>query len=283
MSYGTYEASRTLGAPIHFYEFACDVQMFRYTDHEVAVVYFGNTFNPLPIDRGKLVETGTMDKKQFSITVPHDCEIANLYLAYPPSDVTTIKIWAGHLGDPDNEFKVVYTGRVLSCSRKKTSATLTCEPVTTSMKRNGLRRRYQYGCPFVLYSAQCGASRAANTVTSVVSDVSGGRITLPGAWTPRPKAKYLDGIVQWTKADGSTEIRTIKRVESGGNVLLLSYLPTGLAPGMTVQVSLGCNHKAGIASQADGDCGPLFSNIQNFGGQLWIPFKNPIGVVNNYY
>lgn len=283
MTYGTYEASRTLGAPIHLYEFACGPQYFRYTDHEVAAVYLGNTFNPLPIDRGKLVETGTMDKKQFSITLPHDCDIANLYLAYPPSDVTTVKIWAGHLGDPDDEFKVVYTGRVLSCTRKKSSATLTCEPVTTSMKRNGLRRRYQYGCPYVLYSEKCGASKAANTVTSLVSDINGSRITLPGAWTAKPKAKYLDGIVSWTKTDGSTETRTIKRVESGGNVLLLSYLPTGLAAGMTVSVSLGCNHKAGIAAQADGDCGPLFGNIVNFGGQPWIPFKNPIGVVNNYY
>lgn len=283
MTYGTYEASRTLGEPIHFYEFACDTQAFRYTDHEVAVVYLGNTFNPLPIDRGKLVETGTMDKKQFSITVPHDCEVANLFLAYPPSSVTTVKIWAGHVDDPDEEFKVVYTGRVLSCARKKSSATFTCESVATSMKRNGLRRRYQYGCPYALYSEQCGVSRAAFTVPVLVSDISGSRITLPNTWTTRPKEKYLDGVVQWTKTDGTTEVRTIKRVESGGNVLLLSYLPTGLSAGMVVNVSLGCNHKAGVASQTDGDCGPLFGNIVNFGGQPWIPFKNPIGVVNNYY
>jgi len=283
VTYATYEASRSLGAPIQLFEFVCGTRAFRYTDHELPVVFTGLTFAPIAIDRAKIVESGTMDTKSFSITVPHDVDIANLFLAYPPSDVTTLKIRAGHLGDPDEEFKIIWTGRVLSCSRRKTSATFTCESVATSMRRNGLKRRYQYGCPYALYSEKCGVVRAAFTVTATVEAINGSRVKLPAGWTSRDTAKYLDGIFEWTTSDGVAEVRTIKRVESGGTVLVLSYNPTGLTEGASVSVSLGCNHKAGVASQTDGDCGPLFNNIQNFGGQPWIPFKNPIGIVNNYY
>jgi len=283
MTYAAYEGSRTLGAPINLYKFTCGTLAFRYTDHEFAVVLAGETFVPIPIDRGKITESGTMDKKTMQVGFPHTVEIANLFLAAPPSDIVTLKVWGGHADDPDGEFKVVWTGRVLSCSRKKTTAELTCEPISTSMKRNGLRRRYQFGCPFVLYGPDCKASKAAFSVSTTVAAISGSRIALPAGWTSRDPAKYLDGLVEWTNDSGNREVRTIKRVEGDGTTLLLSYIPRELYVGHTVSVVPGCNHKAGIAAQPDGDCGPVFGNILNFGGQPWIPFKNPIGLVNNYY
>jgi hypothetical protein len=40
-------------------------------------------------------------------------------------------------------------------------------------------------------------------------------------------------------------------------------------------VVLGCNHQA--YAEEGGDCQPLHDNIVNYGGDRWIPLKNPIG------
>jgi hypothetical protein len=122
-----------------------------------------------------------------------------------------------------------------------------------------------------------GANVPAAGVTST-------RVTLGAGWSGgRDPSKYAGGMVEWRTVDGTLEIRTIIRIENGGLTLLLGGPTRGLLIGADVDVILGCNHKAGISAQPDGDCLPLHNNIQNFGGQPWIPFKNPIGLVNNYY
>ena len=62
---------------------------------------------------------------------------------------------------------------------------------------------------------------------------------------------------------------------------MLSGLPQDLAVNDSVEVVVGCNHKA--YAEDDGDCQPLHDNILNYGGDRWIPLKNPIGTYNNYY
>lgn len=79
------------------------------------------------------------------------------------------------------------------------------------------------------------------------------------------------------------EVRTILRIENGGTTFLLGGTTRGLSVGTPINMVLGCNHKSGTDAQPDGDCGPLHHNILNFGGQERIPFKNPIGLVNNFY
>lgn len=287
MTYGTTESSRYLGEPVNLYLFRYGdqaAQIYAYTDAEEPIVLEGEgiTYIPLPIDRGKIVASGSLDKATMTVSTPADSALAKLYLVYPPSGVTTLLMRQGHLTDPDAEFPVVWTGRVLSCTRKGSKAEFTCEPVTTQLRRNGLRRRYQFGCPHALYGPECRASKSAATTVVTVVTVSGTRVTLSPNWSDRAE-KHAGGIAEWQLDDLSTEMRTIKRVENGGTVLLLSGPTRGLVAGMEIKAILGCNHKAGIAAQQDGDCGPLHDNILNFGGMPFIPLKNPISMTNMYY
>lgn len=292
MSFGNYEGSRFSGEPVNLYHFKYgenDNEFYAYTDAEQPITHPSTgpesvIYAPIPIDRGKITSSGSLDKSNMKISTPYDCALADLYLSYPPSYVTSLIMYQGHVSDADQDFKVVWSGRVMSCARRGSQAEFTCEPISTSLRRNGLRRRYQFGCPHVLYGDDCRADKARATASVTVQSVSGSRITVASDWADIARAaKYVQGLAEWIATSGGREIRTILRAENGGRTFLLSGSPRGLVAGSALDLVLGCNHKAGIPAQPDGDCAPLHDNILNFGGQPYIPFKSPIGFVNNFY
>lgn len=273
MTFESREISRTLGEPINLYRFSLGDTVYPYTDAEQAVAFNGDIYNPIPIDRAPLSASGSLDKAALTVSMPQETEVAELYRVYPPTDAVSLVIFQGH--HAESEFLVIWSGRVLSCARDGHEAELTCEPVSTSMRRPGLRRHYQYGCPHALYGPQCGANRAARTVTVNIVSVSGTSVNLTSGWEGAfTRAKFLGGILQWTNSAGRTELMTIIKVQETS--VQLGGTPQTLDAGAEVEISAGCNH------QLD-DCQTLHENIVNFGGQPWIPLKSPLGQVNNYY
>jgi hypothetical protein len=158
---------------------------------------------------------------------------------------------------------------------------LSGEPISASMKRNGLRRRYQYGCPHVLYGPLCRADKTAATVIGVVASASSQSFVLEAGWEgTKPPAKFIGGYAEWINVKGNREIRTIYAVT--GNTIKVRGLVRDLAVGANVNMVLGCNH-------SEDDCANLHieivtgdSNVVNYGGQLWIPLENPVNKNQNY-
>jgi hypothetical protein len=293
MAFLRLEGSRHQAQPTNLFLFVYGdggKSYFAYTDAEQAITsgIDGDgdpiVYQPVPISRGSYTSSGTLDKSTIEIGIPQDLPLAELFRVYPPSQVVSLIIYQGHTNDPEGEYLACWSGRVLSCSREDNEAKLSCEPISTTMKRPGLRRPYQYGCPHVLYGSECRANKSAATRTVTPIAIDGTVLTLPTNFdlTAR-KPKYLGGMVRWV-SDGDTVLRTILRVTgANSNVLSLSGVISGLAAGAPVSVTLGCNHQAGVGPQPNGDCHPLHNNIQNFGGQMWIPTKNPIGLRNQYW
>ncbi len=293
MSFGAREASSEGGSPI-------DLFLFRYGQPDSAVLAFTDaeqdiadapadrpglfvTYKAIAIERDEVQATGTMDRATIDVRTSDDSALADLFRLYPPSHVVTLVLRQGHAGDPDEQFLVAWSGRVTAFNSDENEARFTCEPISTSLKRIGLRRRWQRGCPHWLYGPQCKASKEAATETHVVLAVLGAQLTFAEDWTEDPrKAKFQGGLAEWTLGDGRNEIRTILRSNEDGTIIL-GGPATGLEAGDSVALSLGCNHLAGVALQPEGDCGPLHDNILNFGGQMWIPFKSPVGLTNNFW
>ena len=277
MTYPQLEASRAQGRPVELYYFrygSDPAAFYAYTDSEDAVTIGGVTYNPVPLRRGNIVSSGSLDKSRLAVNLPLNTEIVELFRVFPPSQVVTLTIYSGHLSDPDADFYVVWVGRVLQCSRGGSNlpeAELTCEPSSTSMRRTGLRRNYQLSCPHVLYEQGdnlCNADKAAATITLATVTVTPNKISFALGWNAAiPVTKYLGGIVTWPGLF-FTEYRSILRIGQLVN-LTLSGPTTGLNPGDSVDVSLGCNRLVS-------DCENLHNNIVNFGGQPFIPTKNPI-------
>lgn len=289
MSYANFEASRTKGEHITLYHFFyVNEEQYYYTDAEKEVELFGfpQPFIPQPIAHGNISSSGTLDKAMLEVRLPRSSGLAEAFRVYPPGEVVNVVIRQFHREDPAAEALVVWTGRVLSGGFDEDTLRLSCEPVSTSMRRTGLRRHYQIGCPHVLYGTSCRANKAAATVPDIpVIAVGGTAVTLQSGWLPAPwaaagktTAKFISGMMTWTYESryGPVETkRTILRI-NGSDEILLSGPTTGLVTGAKVNMILGCNHQLS-------DCENLHANVKNYGGQPWIPQKSPFGFSNNYY
>lgn len=284
MSFSEYEESVWHGEPVDLFLFTYGTgagEFYAYVDSEIAVTVGGITYQPIPIEREAINASGTLDKSGLTLSIDGNEGVAELFRVYPPSQPVTIIIRQGHIGDPDEEHSVIYTGRVLSCSWEDNIAKLTCEPVATSMQRAGLRRHYQYGCPHALYMGDetggCRASKEAATRSTTVSGVTGSLVTLPTGWQGSfDRSKYIGGMIEWTAPSGTVSRRSILKINTATNTLTVGGPIPGMAVGDTVAVVLGCNHQMT-------DCDELHNNINDFGGQPWIPTKNPFGNTQNYY
>jgi hypothetical protein len=288
MTYPAYEGSVEDGGPIQLYRFVYGAEAGEYLAYtnstsEQTVDHGGSVgvivYSPIPIQRGNIVSNGTLDKSAIRISLDVGTDLAELFRVYPPSSVVQLIIYEGHIDDPDDQFVVIWAGRVISTSREGSELNLSGEPISTQLRRPGLRRHYQYGCPHALYSDACGADKGAATVTATVSAIDGTVITLTAGWEGAfSPLKFQRGTLEWTPAGASAIRRTIIRVS--GDDLSLSGLPVDLAVSDTVDVVLGCNHQAFTAN--GGDCETLHDRLVSFGGQPWIPTKNVINK-NPYY
>ena len=278
MSFGNIEESRSLGSPTNLYLFRYGSEpsdVFAYCDCEHPVTFDGNIYVPIAISRQAIRSNTTLDKSELMVETADNTQLADLFKYYPPSEVVSLTIFQGHADDPDNQWIACWSGRVLGVKSNANTATYTCQPISSSMQRPGLRRNYGYGCPHRLYGTQCGANKAAATRTATVAGLLSNAIELAPEWDTAPRRpKYIGGMVEWT-FNGQTELRTILDIQDE-NRLLLAGPVRGLIVGSTVTIVLGCNHKMD-------DCGELHNNIVNFGGQPYIPMKNPVGIRNNFY
>jgi len=280
---GFFQGSRARSEPVHLYRIEYGIgsgSQMLLSDAEGAMALAGDVFQPVQIRHGEINASGTLDKANVEVNTPRNNPLVELFRAYPPSQVVNLTIYRGEVNDPDAEFVVIWSGRIIDFSMEGNEARFVCEPIATSIRRPGLRRNYQYGCPHVLYGPSCRANKLDATVSTTVSSIDGSFVILPAGWfSPFEAQKFRAGLIEWTAPSGDKIVRSVLRVTDGagtGRTLLLGGLPVGLVAGQAVAVSLGCNHQMS-------DCKDLHNNILNFGGCPWIPVKNPIGNYNNFY
>lgn len=294
MTFDYRETSRQDGHPISLYFFrygegADDYFAFNSSDIEVDFDHGGVlgvvTYEPRPIDRDGISASGDLDKSTLTLQVSRTNPLAVMLNASPVSYPVTFEIREGHLGD--GEFLIAMVGRVLGLTYDGSEASLICEPIQTSMGRNGLRRNYQFPCPHVLYGTRCGANKAAATSVHEVVSVAGPEVTLTPNWVDEAtRATFINGTAEWARADdGRKERRTIIRIKDNATIIL-SGPGSALANGADITLIKGCSHVLELDAEAGtitGDCVDVHDNVQNFGGCLTIPTENPIGAKNPYY
>ena len=269
MTYQEIEASKERGAPYELYKFqygpgANDTYLY---SNSVGDVDGYENYTQLPIQRDQYKTTGKAERDQMNITVPASSELARMILPYPPPYEVYVTIYQGHFdgGDP----MVVWVGRLLSNAFERGTVILTCESTLISLKRQGARRRWQVGCPLLLYSqgtGQCNANRDDFTVEAVVVGLIDNDPIFAANWfLPFAVEQFTHGMLRWVSPYG-VEYRTIRNAQP--TRLIFNGPLRGLEIGDTVQVILGCAHDPE-------DCKDVFDNILNYGGDPWIPLQNP--------
>lgn len=261
MSYTDIEDSPAQGHPVELYRFALGPQRWTYTSGQTAVVYLSETYDPAPIRRSGIEQSNEINRSGMEITLPRDNPLAALFIAAPPEGVMSITLYRFHASDTATETILLWKGRVGVARLSGSELVIKCEPVATSLKRPGLRARYQLICRHALYSAGCGALAATYRVDDTVAAVSGTAVQVAAA-ASKPDGYFVAGMLTTANA-GSRMIVG----HTGVNLTLVASMP-GLTAGMDVQLYAGCDH-------AVATCRDRFANLANYGGFPYIPAKNP--------
>lgn len=282
MTYSVKEESRKDGIPVNLYLFEGDLDAslgfdagtlgpFAFTNAEQSITRDSITYEPWPITHSDVVLTTGQDRRNITVDLAKGTELDALFNAYPPSQPVRLVIFRGHADDSPTEanFPVEWTGTIAGVNYPENAIQFTCEPTASAMQRPGLNRNYQLACPYALYSAPCGADRAARIITRTASAVSGTVISLGAPiTTPRGVGGFKGGTVEWTRVGGLREIVTIASVAGDGLSITVRGLLRGLTASMGITIVPGCNRTMD-------HCAAIHSNIQNFGGQPFIPLENP--------
>lgn len=264
MTYETRETSMQLGEPLELYEFSFGENIYRYTSAASEILHLGETWAPAFLKRGSIDFSAEKGRNNLSIDTVRNFPVADFYRIMPPADVILLTVRRLHVGDSDSI--VVWSGRLLGVEFQGSRAVMTCEPVTTSLRRTGLRRIYQRQCPHVLYGTSCGVNKSSFAVPATLSAVSG--VSLTSATFGLYAAGYFaGGYIEFDNA-GVIERRFI--TEHTGTLIKINLPLIGLDIGVSITAYAGCDHTIPT-------CKNTFNNLGNYGGFPYIPRKNPFG------
>lgn len=271
MSYSAYEYSAEDARPVFRVLFVTGDIEYAFTTESNIVADSYRTFTPAPIVLSDINQTNEMSKDPLKIEFPRDNQFAQNFLGGVPEQITTVTVFRGHVGDVDEDFQFYWKGRVAGASATGDTVEINCENIFTSMRRPGLRARYQKTCRHPLYSSGCGLNDYdfANIVT--VTGVSGTTVTLDNLDSSASDDDWFTGGTLETDAG---EMRYITK-HQGLTLTLMYALPSlseevndGSAGQTTVTLYPGCDHTLAT-------CVSKFANEENFGGFQAMPGKNP--------
>lgn len=275
MSYSVIDASSQDGAPVYKFLIVQDGTEYRYTTASYFISDSVGTWEPVALRASSVTQTSELAKNGVKIELPRTNAVAQLFLGKVPESVTSVTIYRGHQPTDLDEFQVWWRGRVAAVSVAGDTVTLECEDIFTSMRRPGLRARYQKSCRHPLYSAGCGVDPEAYAVGATIIAQDGFDVVIEGSgdsnfdsnWINDNDGYYVGGIVKL--ADGT---RRYVAAQNGTTLTLLSPFDTIDVDSVGVDVTLypGCLHTTT-------DCLSKFDNLVNYGGFPYIPGKNPFG------
>jgi len=243
------------------------------TDADEDVFHNFQKFTKEAITISTIEENGEASSQEVKIQVARDSPVALRFVDFPPSAVVGIQVYEGHFHDIDREFQLHWSGSILNLEVTDYEAEFVCRPGSASVRSLGLRRNYQKQCPHMLYGSECRAVRVPVAVTFQSSGGFTGRVNFPPM--SDPQGAFSGGLIEWVE-EGRKQIRTILTAEfSNSNADLIMSGPGPVNSGIAATMLRGCQH-------TEESCIDWHNNILNYGGQLWIPFTNPINSITEY-
>ncbi|ATN93315.1 FAD/FMN-containing dehydrogenase [Marinobacter phage PS6] len=254
---------------VELYTVNYDFNRWHYTSADEDVYVSPLTFRAVPIDRGN-VEISTDDTTaSFTVNCALDLEFLELFRVSPPSGLVTLKCERYDL-ESETVVEVIFKGRIINVgiAEGEGQVNVSCESSSQAIRRMGLRRHYQYGCPHMLYGADCGVDRGQFVTVGPASNITGGTIDMT-AVAGKDDGYYAGGYIEYTHSTLNTTER-IAVSDSTGITLTLFSFPVGLSAGDEVRAYAGCDRVLAT-------CDQKFNNAENYGGMPFIPTKNPFG------
>jgi len=266
MTFASIENSEYGGNPRELFQFDREgAQFWSYTSSDTHYTYLGRVFLATSMNRGRIEQSQDVKRNNLTITLPITTTLIQQYIVSPPTDRIHLTIYRLHDDDPDNEVILFWVGRIVNVEFKEETADIRCEPLDTSLERPTLRRLYQTSCPHVLYGSVCKVDPSLFLIAATISSIN--RLVITSAAFGAYPDGYLAGGYVEIKIGNIYNKRFI--TYHTGNEIGINLPIAGVSIGTVLNTYPGCTHNISI-------CNSRFSNILNYGGQPFIPIKNPM-------
>lgn len=260
---------------------ATQTELFRFTEQNSSEVWtYASGDELVSYDSGTGLEEYPPSRiTRSNIESKSDMARANIDIQVPLTEIIGIR-WLRDNGelmvgltifqrDRDGDISVIWKGRLIAIVPGMAEITLKFESIFTSMRRPGLRAKFQRSCRHALYGRGCLLDPEDFAVTGALSAISGTVVTVAAA-AAQPDGYYLGGMLR--SPDGVLSYIT---GHTGSQLRLqrLSYsLMQAIEAGMPFDVAIypGCDHSYPT-------CASKFANDLRYGGFDFIPQKNPMG------
>jgi hypothetical protein len=281
-AYDTAEASVEDSQPRELVSISINdgVTVYRHTSSVRDIVYGGNTYTAIPIERGPVTVTMPDKEEDCVLTLPIDHALARRYTKYgtPPKKIAvtiyrqnggiTEQIWGGEISSMSCE------GRVASFRIPSRAGQWMLRPIPAFTASRA--------CPFFVFDSNCGVSRTGSgpsglphKVTTTVLYVNGRdvRVDLSTITASDPLRSDWAEEGELLHVTTGERMTVYKQTDLGPGVSTVADLQlqapiVGLAIGDSVEVYAGC--PLDITT-----CNDKFDNKEAFGGLPQLPKKNP--------
>lgn len=133
--------------PTELYRIAYEATVWTWTSGDEPVEHGGETYTPETIGRSDIEQGSEINRQPIQITLPRTNALARQYLIDTPDHTASVTIFRRR----DETFDAYWKGRIAGASATGSEVRLECESVFTSLRRTGLRARYQGACRHALY------------------------------------------------------------------------------------------------------------------------------------
>lgn len=260
MGYIDDETSSSKSRPRDIFVIATPTKTYRHTSHPVDVVYAGDTYTALTMDRGPQQLAQDATAREMIVYLPITHELVQRYFATGiPEHGVTVTYY--RLQEISGVAIQQCVGYAQSMSVDGHIASVRVPSVTDDAFKITLPVvRAQKLCNHVLFDARCspspgvdGPSAAAFSFAATISAQTGLVLSI-STMSGRP-----DGWARYGRVEHglSGQRRTV--VEQVGTQLTLNEPFVGTANGSAITVFAGCAHTIAV-------CRDTFSNVNNFGG-----------------
>lgn len=281
MSYDSIEASPAEGRPYYLYQFVEGSELWRFTGRATDWISTGGdgsqiTWQAAAVAHGDVVQTSDLERGRLELTWPLSHPFARRFLAPLGDDPVTLTILRGHeqvLGETVAHWK----GRIVGAEVEEARIVLQAESIFSTLRRSGMRAKYQRLCRHALYARGCGLDLALYWQTGTAAAVAGTAVTIPEA-AAYAEGWFRGGVLRFgsvlgfvTDQDGPvlTLARPIPQLAAALAAPALDP-ETGAPLPVPVDLAPGCDLRAAT-------CAAKFGNLVNFGGFPAIPGRNPFG------
>ncbi len=261
-SYLVSERSADDGRPLELYHFqnTVDLTIWSYNSGDTDISYGGRTYIKELIHRSSIALNTNSLKTRVNITFSLTNSFVRNYIQEPIEGIVQLIIYRQHHGS----YIVYWKGYVASIKFHPKIAVVSASLKTSRLKRYGLMRKFTRSCGLALYSTWCMISVDDSDyyVDDNISTVSGTTITAT-AFGTKTDGWFLGGKF---KTDDSRCLQKI--IYHVGTTIKIGRAISSLSVGDGFRAWAGCNHSQSI-------CDTKFNNKLNYGGQLYLPDKNP--------